>query len=115
MAKVDQLSIDTVSRRAPAIFVEQTPPINAEGRVSSKELEQFRDDRLDQGGDRKRVVHARLGVADADFKSVEHRMQPNVPPDFLGIVDATGLDQQLAVIFVLGKRFEGVRNSSARK
>src|SRR5207249_803878 len=41
--------------------------------------------------------------------------QPNVPPDFFGVVNAAGLDEQLAVVFVLGKAFERVRNPSARK
>src|SRR5436309_522298 len=42
-------------------------------------------------------------------------MKPNVPPDFLGVVDATSLHQELAIIFVLGERFERVRNSSSRE
>src|SRR5947207_14265804 len=42
-------------------------------------------------------------------------MEPNVPPDFLGIVDATGLDQEFAVILVFRERFERVRNAGARK
>ena len=42
-------------------------------------------------------------------------MQPDVPPDFFRVVDATGFDQQLAVVVVLRKRFEGIGNASARK
>ena len=42
-------------------------------------------------------------------------MQPDVPPDFLRIVNTAGLHQQFAVVFVLGKRFERVGNASARK
>src|SRR2546423_2225472 len=42
-------------------------------------------------------------------------MEPNVPPNFLGIVDATSFDQQLAVILVFRERFKRVRNSGARK
>src|SRR5207302_8465300 len=42
-------------------------------------------------------------------------MQPDVPPDFFWIVDATGLHQELEIIFVLGERFERIRNSSAGK
>src|SRR5439155_22996133 len=42
-------------------------------------------------------------------------MKPNVPPDFLWIIDATSFHQELAIIFVLGERFECVRNSRARE
>src|SRR5438105_15205082 len=42
-------------------------------------------------------------------------MEPNVPPDFLGIVDATGLDQEFAVILVFRERFERVGDAGARK
>src|SRR5947207_10868665 len=42
-------------------------------------------------------------------------MKSDVPPNFLRVIDATGLDEQLAVVFVLGKAFECVGNPSARK
>src|SRR6266487_5654369 len=42
-------------------------------------------------------------------------MESNVPPDFLCVIDATGLDEQLAVVFVLGKALERVGNPGARK
>ena len=114
-AEIDQFAIDAVARRAPAILIEQTAAINAKGSVLPQQLVQFRDDRLNQRGDREGVVHARLRIAHAKFQRVEKRMQPNVPPDFFGVIDAAGLDQQLAVIFVLRKRFERVGNAGARK
>ena len=114
-AEIDQLSVDPVTRRAPAIFIEQAPAINAEGGVLPEQFVKLGNNRLDERGHRERVVDARLRVADADLERVEKRMEPDVPPDFLRIIDATGLDQQLAVIFVLGKRFERVGNSGARK
>src|SRR5262249_16979214 len=89
-AKVDQFAIDSVTRRSPAIFIEQTPPINTKGRVVAKQLEELGNDCLDQGGDREGVVHARLGIADADFERIENRMESNVPPNFLWIIDAAG-------------------------
>ena len=80
-----------------------------------KQLEQLGNDRLDQRGDGKRVIHARLRIAHADFECVEERVQANVPPDFLRVIDAPGFDEQLAVILVLGERFERIRNAGARK
>ena len=34
---------------------------------------------------------------------------------FFGVIDATGFDQQLAVILVFGEGFERIRNAGARK
>src|SRR5216110_255247 len=42
-------------------------------------------------------------------------MEPDIPPNFLGVIDATRLHEQVAVVSVLRKRFEGIGNTSARK
>ena len=76
---------------------------------------QLGDDRLNQGRHRQRVVDPRLRVAHANLERVEKWMEPNVPPDFLRVIDAAGLDQQLAVVFILRKALERVGNSGARK
>ena len=75
----------------------------------------LRDHRLNQSRDRERVVHARLCIAHAHLQCVEEWMQPDVPPDFLRVIDATSFDQQFAVIFVLRKAFERVWNPGAWK
>src|SRR2546423_14344323 len=114
-AKIDELAFDAVTRGAPAILIEQPAAINAEGRILPEQFVELRNYGLDQGGDREGIVDARLRIADAHFQGVEKWMEPDVPPDFLGVIDATGFDQQLAEVFVLGKRLEGIRNSGARK
>src|SRR5947199_10274883 len=42
-------------------------------------------------------------------------MEPDIPPNFLGVIDATRFDEQVSVVRVLRKRFEGIGNASARK
>jgi hypothetical protein len=42
-------------------------------------------------------------------------MQPDVPPNFLGIIYAAGGDEQFQVIFILGQAFEQIGNTRARK
>src|SRR5450432_114412 len=42
-------------------------------------------------------------------------MQPNVPPNFLRVIDAVRADEELQVIIVLRKTFERVGNSCARE
>ena len=114
-AEIDQFSVDAVARRAPAIFIQKTTPVNPESGVLPEQFVKLGDDRLDQRRNRERVVHARLSIAHAHLERVEERMQPDVPPDFFRVIDATGFDQQLAVIVVLRKRFERVGNAGARK
>src|SRR5262249_8581219 len=42
-------------------------------------------------------------------------MQSDVPPDFFGVVDATGSNEQLAVILVFRERLERIRNAGSGK
>src|SRR5207249_10898751 len=42
-------------------------------------------------------------------------MEPDIPPNFLGVIDATRFHEQVAVVRVLRKRFEGIGNASARQ
>ena len=76
---------------------------------------QFDNDGLNQRGQRDRVVDPRLGIADAELESVEKRMQPDVPPDFLPLSMQLVRDQKLQVILVLRETFERVGNAGARK
>src|SRR5439155_23477901 len=78
-------------------------------------LLQFCDRGLNQSCNCKRVLDTRLRVAHAHFQRVEKWVQPDVPPEFLRVIDAAGPYEQLAVVFVLGKALERVGNSGARK
>ena len=51
---------------------------------------------------------AERDVADADFDGVEEGMRADVPPDFFGVVDAVGLDEEADVVFELGVAGEAV-------
>src|SRR5262249_38025990 len=93
--EIDQLSIETVARRAPAILVDQSPWITAKGNVLRAQLVKLHDDRLHEGCERDCVVDTRLSIANSEFNRVEEGMKPNVPPNLFGVVDATGRDQQL--------------------
>ena len=63
---------------------------------------------LDERGDGDGLVSAKRDVADADFDGVEEGMRANVPPDFLGVVDGVGLDEEVDVAFELGVAGEAV-------
>ena len=57
---------------------------------------------LDERGDGHRLLGAQGNVAGADFDRVEEGMRPDIPPDFLGVVDAVGAHQQADVVLKLG-------------
>ena len=76
---------------------------------------QFGNQRLNQRGDGKSIVDPRLCIAYPHFQGVKKRMEPDIPPNFLGVVDAACFHQQLAVIVVLGERLEGIGNAGAWK
>ena len=80
-----------------------------------KQLVQFRDHSLNQRRDRQGIVHAGLRIAHAYLKRVEKWVQPDVPPDFFSVIDATGFHQKLAVILILRERLERIRDAGARK
>ena len=79
--EIDQFPIESVARRAPAVFLDHAPSINAKRSILPEQFVQLDHDRLDHGGERDRVVDPRLGIADAELESVEEGMQPDVPPD----------------------------------
>src|SRR5437588_11545782 len=90
--KIDQLSIKPVTRGPPAILINQAPRINPEGRVLPQQLVELADDCLHHRRQRNRVFDAALGIANPKLQSVEKRMEPNVPPDFLRVINAVGRD-----------------------
>lgn len=52
-------------------------------------------------------------VADAEFERVEDRVEADVPPDLLRVIDAAGLDEQVNVAVELVDRFEEIGNACA--
>ena len=76
---------------------------------------QLGHDRLHHRGQSDSVVHAGLGVADSKLDRVEERMEPDVPPNLFRVIDAVCRNQELQVIFVLGKTFENIGDTGARE
>ena len=70
---------------------------------------------LNESGNAQGVIDPRLGITYSYFQRVEERVKSDVPPNFLGIINTTGLNEKFAVIVVLRKRFKGIRNTGPRK
>ena len=113
--EIDQLAVQPVARRAPAVLIDHAAAIDAEAQVLLLQFVQPHDDGLDDRRHRDRVVDARLRIADSHFERVEERMEPDVPPDLLRVIDAVGADEELQVILVFGEAFEGIGNAGARE
>src|SRR5882762_5795956 len=111
LAEIDQLAVDAPARGAPLVFFDQGAVIAAEPQVALAKAVQLHDDRLRQGGDGDRGARRRRHVADAELQRAEDRMRPEVPPDFLAVVDAAQLDERLDVLLVFGPRVAVIRDA----
>src|SRR5712691_5587971 len=76
---------------------------------------QFDDDRLDQRGDGDRFLNSRGNVTDAELQGSEGGVRTNIPPDFLSVVDAMEIHEQLHVVVVLAPGTEVVGYTGAGK
>src|SRR5882672_8348041 len=101
LAEVDNLSVDAVAGRPPLVFHDQSAAVEAEALVLLVELVELDHRGLDQRGQRYGFFYAHGDIAHAEFEGVEEWMRADVPPDFLGVVDATGLDQEIDEVLVL--------------
>ena len=75
----------------------------------------FGTDRLEQGCYDDCFADGERNVADAKLQRREKRVRAHVPVNFLGVVDAVHLDQQIDVGLKLLVRFEMVGDVGARK
>src|SRR5205823_13935796 len=114
-AKIDELAIDAIATSTPAVLIQKPTTIDTKCCIAPKQFVQLDDHRLDQCGNGERVVHARLRVADAHLQRVEKRIESNIPPNFLGVINTARFQEQFAVILVFGKGFERVHNSRSRE
>src|SRR6266478_900042 len=76
---------------------------------------QLHHNRLRQRRNRARFFHFCCHVAHAELQRAKHRMRPHIPPDFLRIIDAVQLHQQICKIFVFTLRAKMLRQSRPRK
>src|SRR5262249_34101803 len=108
-------AVQSVARRTPAVFVDQTLWITTESDVVAAQLLQLGDDRLHKCRQRYGVIDARLRIANPKLNGVEKRMQPNVPPNLLCVIDAVRGDEQVQKILIFAEAFKRVGNACARK
>src|SRR4029077_401243 len=97
------------------IFLDQRARIHAKTYVARVKAMQLDDDCLREGRDSDGFVQSRGYIEHAKFEGTEGRMRPNVPPDFLGVVDAVQTNKQVDVVLVLAPGAEVIRDAGARE
>ena len=113
LAEVDELAVEAVADGAEFVFHQQRPRVLAEVLVRGMEAIEISRGGLDERGDGDGLLGAERDVAGADFDGVEEGMGANVPPDFFGVVDAVGADEQADIVFKFGVAREGVGDAGA--
>jgi len=99
-AEVDEFAIEAVAGGAPLIFHDEGAAVEAEALVVGVELIEFGDGGLEEGGDGNGFVEAHGEVHDAELEGGEVGVWADVPPDFLGVVDAVGFDEEVDEVSV---------------
>src|SRR5205823_4596223 len=115
LAKIDQLAFQTIAGRAPLVLHNKGSAIEAESLVGRVELVQLGHGSLDQRRQRNRLIHSHGDITYAELERVKKRVRADVPPYFLGIIDAVCLDEQLDEIVVFPPTGEIIRNIGAGK
>src|SRR6476661_75313 len=85
LGQVDELARQPVARGQPLVLVEDLPLVVGQLLAGLEARGQLVDHRLDERGERHRVLDARLGVADADLDRAELGVRPDVVPE-VGVV-----------------------------
>ena len=114
-AEVDQFAVEAVPRGAPLIFHDKRTAVEAEALIVAVELVELGDQGLDERGDGDGFFEAHGKIHDAELESGEVRMGTDIPPDFLGAIDAVGLDEEVDEVGVLAPAWEIVGDVGARE
>src|SRR3989442_742834 len=115
LAKVDEFSIDAVTRRAPLVFFDECAPVKAPTDVALVQAVELHNDRLGERGDRHRLFHFGGDIEHAEFEGAEGGVRAHVPPNLFAVVDAVQLDEKIYKIFVGAPGFELFGHTGARK
>ena len=114
LAEVDELAVEPVAHGAPLVLLDERAGVLAEREVPPVEQVERAHQRLDERGDRHRVVDARRHVADADLHGVEEGVGADVPPDLLRVVDTARPDEEVDVALERRVRAEGATGMPVR-
>src|SRR5438045_6073080 len=101
VGQVDQLAVEAVAGRQPLVLVEHLPRVVGQVLARLVVLGELLDHRLDQRGQRQRVLDARLAVHRADLDRAELRVRADVVPEGRVVLDHTGVDHELDLELVV--------------
>ena len=113
--QVEQALVGAVAHRPPAILGEQHVRVHAPLLIAVTQPEQHAQRRLHQRRKAGGVIDAGRAIHDARLERLVAPARSQVPPDLGGVVDETGLDQQVDVSLVLAPAGESLRQPGARQ
>src|ERR1039458_7595010 len=114
-AEINQFSLDSVTRGAKLVLHDERTAIDPIALIGCMQLVQHGHGRLDQRCNSHGFVEPHGNVAYPYLEGVKEWMRADVPPDFLAVIDAMGLDQKVDEGLVFRPVGENIGNVGSRE
>src|SRR4030095_4636907 len=99
-SKSSESAIDAVSAGPPFVFIDQCPGVLNKVQILRAQLIDFCANSLEQGGKSNGFFNGHRDITNAEFNSIEKRMNPQVPPYFFSIINAIRFHQEFHIILI---------------
>ena len=113
-AEIDETLVEPIALRAPAVLVDQHARIEPPALVLALQAPQHAQQAAEEGGDRQRVFQCRAAIGDAHFEGRKAVARPQIPPQFGGVLDQPGADQNVDMAPVFAPAGEPLGGAGAR-
>src|SRR5947209_644259 len=115
LPKIDELSLDPITRGTPFIFFDKRTPVYAVAHVAGVKAMQLDHDGLSQRRDSHRLLYLGSDITHPEFQRAKRRVRTNIPPDFLAAINAVELHQQIKKVLVCAPGFKLLRYARSRE
>ena len=99
--EVDQLGINAVPSGPPFVFINEVFGIGAVAEIFFLQGVELSHQRLHDRSKADGFIYPHRHVTDPEFNGWIERVQAQVPPDLLTVINTAGLDKQLDVIIII--------------
>src|SRR5579859_2209236 len=106
MLKINDLGIEAIAHGTPLVLFEEIARYDICFSAALIEPGLFCHQRLADCREANDIIEREWHIEDAELHGAKKRMGTDIPPDFLGVVDAAGVDKCLYIAFVIAPRLE---------